>query len=226
MAACVTGGVTNWDKIIARALCSPGCFGARWFGNSEISAANLYNQISVTPAVSFFNEYWMYTDPEMMTVQNIFRFLKVTINFGKHCQHKKGFGALSPKARYEWAMTFIGLVSMFVNNVQLRRWRDQHQDLLLHLQLRYSLSADTCIAATGQKASMNRQSSLIGLAGKYILNIYRCAFAWCWATTPFGFTGVCCSSVLPRMRPKVPAVAPIKYKCSFIIDAITSRTKP
>lgn len=31
----------------------------------------------------------MYTDPEMMMVQNIFRFLKVTINFGKHCQHKK-----------------------------------------------------------------------------------------------------------------------------------------
>lgn len=32
------------------------------------------------------------------------------------------------------------------------------------------LQADTCRAATGQKASINRLSSLIGLPGKYIDN--------------------------------------------------------
>lgn len=121
-------------------------------------------------------------------------------------------------------MTFTGLVSTFVKNVQLNGWRDHHPRILLSLLLCYSLLADTSIAATGQKASINRLSSFIGLTDKHIVNKKTCAFTWCW-TTLLGLIGDCISSVLPRMKLKVPAIALIKYNCNFVIDVITTRTK-
>lgn len=89
----VTGDITNSDKIIAEALCSPFSFPLAVSLSGDLGIQKSHQLIYTIRFLSplqflFFNEYWMYTDLEMMMVQNIFRFLKDT-NFGKHCQHKK-----------------------------------------------------------------------------------------------------------------------------------------